>query len=67
LIQQLGQKSVAQNAAYFQRQLYGSGNQQGAYDLYNELYPSQALELQSTYYNFGSYGESPALDERDDD
>lgn len=51
LIQELGQKAVAQNAKTFQEQLYAP-NGIGLYDLYNRNYPSQAISKSMTYYNF---------------
>ncbi len=64
LIQELGQKSVAQNAKWFQEKLYGTPNSDGMYDVYNANYPAQAVEQQTTYHNFGD--NSPAdYDEED--
>lgn len=54
IIQERGQKAVKQKDSWFKDQLHNG--ETGLYTIYGEKYPSQAIQTQTTYYDFGYFG-----------
>jgi hypothetical protein len=53
LAQEVKGKNGSSDVELAYTRLEGKGNTLGLYDHYNEKYPSQAIRLQGTYYEFG--------------
>lgn len=63
--QELKGKNQGGNLTFFERELEGDGKKPGLYDRYEQRYPSEAIPVQSRYYEFGNLDDTDYESEKD--